>query len=354
MSTEREALVFCPDWSRDNPYQKQLYSGLTSLGVPCKGMQGRELTLDWLWENKATVKFLHFHWLFGIYDPKSTGLDSIKTRDFLIKVICARLMGYKIIWTVHNFVSHEPSHLKLETFLRKMMARLAHRVVVHCEYAKGLLHKSWRTPSHKIIVIPHGSYLDYYLNEISMKEARSQLGLEARDFIFLFFGMVRNYKGLRQLFSSYAEVQRVNPRAKLVIAGKPFNEAIKADIENFSRDHAVQSHLRFIPDEEVQLFFNAADAVVLPYQNILTSGAALLAFSFGKPLIVPGIGCIPELVNKTNGFTYNHDRELTETMLRALRHSDLSELGKNALDTARDLSWERLTNDLYLPMLTNL
>src|SRR5689334_13046943 len=120
----RTRLVYCPDWSRDNPYQKLLYASIDKLGTPCHGLAGRDLTVKWLRENKASVRFLHFHWLFGIYDPDNAGLDRAKARHFLFKIVVAKLLGYKILWTVHNFVSHEPSHLKLEIFVRKSMARL--------------------------------------------------------------------------------------------------------------------------------------------------------------------------------------------------------------------------------------
>jgi len=348
---KRNQLVYCPDWSRDNPYQKLLYKSISGIGVPCKGLQGKDFTFEWLFQNRQVVRFIHFHWLFGVYDPTNSGLDWKKARDFLLKILVARMLGYKVFWTVHNFISHEPSHVELEVFVRKNVARLVNKLMVHCNYARDLVHDQWGVNLSRIEVIPHGSYIGYYQNDASLEEARTRLSLSQDDFIFLFFGMVRTYKGLKQLIESFGEVRDINPKAKLVIAGKPLNDAVKADIEAMTEGKGILTFLRFIPDDEVQLFFNAANAVVLPYQNILTSGAALLALSFGKPIIIPSKGCIPELVNNQNGFPYGHDRELTETMLRAARETDLAGLGKKAWQTAEDLDWQLLADKKYKPLL---
>ena len=350
MKTERKSLVYFPDWSRDNPYQKLLYRAFTDSGVQCRGLPGCDFTVKWLLANKNTVKFIHFHWLFGIYDPGNNGLELNKAKNFLSRVIIAKLLGYKIIWTIHNFVSHEPSHIRLEILLRKSVAKLANYVIVHCNYAKDLVSKAWHVPTEKIHVIPHGSYIGYYKNDVSRKEARVKLNLPQSDFVFLFFGMVRNYKGLKQLLSSFGEISTINPSARLIIAGKPLNAQIKEELENICGER-ISLFLQYIPDDEVQFFFNAADAVVLPYQNILTSGSALLALSFGRPLIVPNMGCIPELITQNNGFTYHHERELSESMLRALRKGTDEGFEQSCIDSVKHLDWSLLVKTSYLPLL---
>lgn len=350
MKTNRKSLVYFPDWSRDNPYQKLLYRGLIDSGVPCHGLPGSGFTIKWLFENQDTVKFLHFHWLFGIYDPENNGLNWSKAKNFILRIIIAKSLGYKIIWTIHNFVSHEPSHIKLEILLRKITAQIADFVIVHCNYAKGLVNKEWHVQTEKIHVIPHGSYLGYYKNNVSRKEARDKLNLPQSDFVFLFFGMVRNYKGLKQLLSSFGDICTLNSRARLVIAGKPLNAQIAEELQNICGER-ISLFLQYIPDDEVQFFFNAADAVVLPYQNILTSGSALLALSFGRPLIVPNMGCIPELITQNNGFTYYHERELSETMLRALRKGTHEGFEQRCIDSVKHLDWDLIVKSSYLPML---
>lgn len=351
MNNIRNKLIFCPDWSRDNPYQKLLYKSISGLGIPCAGITGLDFTFKWLFTHQESVRFLHFHWLFGIYDPNSDGLDLKKAASFILKVLVAKLLGYKILWTVHNFISHEPTNVKLEIYLRKLLAAVADRVIVHCEHAKSLILNKWINEAQKIDVIPHGSYIGYYPNTTSRSGARLQIGLQESEYVFLFFGAIRNYKGLKQLLNSFDEVSMSFPNARLVIAGKPFGDAIKQELVELCRGKNISLHLRYIPEEEVQLYFNAADAIVLPYQNILTSGAVLLALSFGLPPIVPGKGCIPELINAMNGYPYEHERELTHTMFKAIKEGYKPEMRQEAYKVALSVDWDVLTKELYLPLL---
>jgi glycosyltransferase involved in cell wall biosynthesis/GT2 family glycosyltransferase len=341
-------LVYLPDWSKDNPYQKLLYSEISKAGLPCDGLQGRDFSFHWLWNNKKEVSHLHLHWLFGVYDPDSTGLNSKKAILFLLKIILARFLGYQVLWTVHNFISHEPSHLQLERVVRRAVARLASHPIVHCNYAKDLVRNNWKIADHKISVIPHGSYVGFYPDEVTRSEAREKLGIQGNSFTFLFFGMLRNYKGIRPLITAFLDVQKSYPAARLIIAGKPFSAEIKSDIEGMAQHDNISLFLQYIPDDEVQNFFNASDAVVLPYQNILTSGAAVLAITFAKPVIVPRKGCIPELISDDIGFLYEHERELTRTMLDAVeRRIDTEQIRALAVRTR----WDNIVNHYYTPLI---
>ena len=347
----RKGLVFFPDWSRDNPYQKLLYNAISKNNIPCQGCQGNDFTLRWLFSNRM-VKFIHLHWLFGIYDPKNNGLTYRKALMFVLKLLLGKMLGYRIFWTVHNFSPHESTHPRLEKWIRKKVSRFADAVIVHCNYAKELIIKHWRTREEIIKVIPHGSYIGYYPNSVSREEARRRLGFNDDHFTFLFFGMIRNYKGINTLIPSFAEIEKINPAIRLIIAGRPYNEAIKGEIETMVENNKnISCFLRYIPDEEVQYFFNASDAVVLPYQNVLTSGGAILALSFGKPVVIRGRGCIPELINDDTGFLYYHSTSLTQTMLRALRNFVGQRHKEKALDAAKELDWNTIVKKNYLPLL---
>jgi len=245
-------------------------------------------------------------------------------------------------------MSHEPSHLQLERIVRKAFARLSTHPIAHCNYAKELIKNNWKVADQRIFTIPHGSYLGFYPNKVTRSEAREKLGIQDDCFTFLFFGMLRNYKGSRPLIRSFLEVQKSHPAARLIIAGKPFNAEIKKNIELMAQHDNISLFLQFIPDDEVQNFLNASDVVVLPYQNILTSGAAILAITFAKPVIVPRKGCIPELISDEIGFLYEHERELTGTMLDAVNRRLAPEPIK-AL--AIKTKWENIVNDYYLPLI---
>jgi len=347
-------LLFLPDWSSSNPYQKLLYDALQVAGVTCSGMQGRGFTFRWLWSNRCTYKYIHFHWLFGIYDPENTGLTIKKSVTFLAKIIFARFLGFKVIWTVHNLVSHEPTNLKREFVLRKITSRMVNHVIVHCNYAKKKILSDWKLRKDKVSVIPHGSYIGYYPNSITRQEARETLSIGSSNFTFLFFGMLRNYKGIKQLVASFKKLKQQLPEIRLIIAGSPFNNVIQREIEKLAAFEGISLHLRYIPDDEVQCFFNAADVIVLPYHNILTSGGAILALSFGKPVIVPAIGCIPELINDETGFTYIDKAELLATMRNAAIKTDIRVMDNEAIMKAKLLTWDKVVSNYYLNLFSNI
>jgi len=113
----------------------------------------------------------------------------------------------------------------------------------------------------------------------------------------------------------------------------------------------ISLYLRYIEDNEVQVFFNACDIVVLPYLNILTSGAAVLALSFGRPVIAPDKGCIPELLNETMAFLYHNQNELTAAMASAATNQNIPIMSNKAREKAEQLRWRKIVADYYFPIL---
>jgi glycosyltransferase involved in cell wall biosynthesis len=104
----------------------------------------------------------------------------------------------------------------------------------------------------------------------------------------------------------------------------------------------------FIPDKDVQLYMNAADAVVLPFQDVLTSGSALLAMSFGKALILPRRGSLTEIVDNQGGLFY--DPKEKAGMYKALQQAltaDFSTMGKHNYEEVKRFSWDKIAQKTY-------
>lgn len=344
-------LAYFPDWSKANPYQKLLYEEINATGIDCCGFQGSEFSFAWIIKNKFKFEFIHLHWLHGIYFAQPKVLRWASIVVMILKIILAKFAGYKILWTVHNIVSHDSINSKQEITINKVIARVVNKVIVHCEYARGIIVDNWGIVANKIMVIPHGSYIGYYPNKCSHSDAKKRLKICEDEFIFLFFGMLRGYKGVKELLDSFEKVRRIKKNVHLVIAGKPQNEFIRREIEQISSDKNISLHLQHISDNDIQFFFNASDVVVLPYLNILTSGAAILALSFGKPVIAPAKGCLPELLDESNGFLYDNRKGLTSAMFDAATKENLSDMGKKAIERAKSLSWEKIVADHYIPIL---
>ena len=355
MSQNKPIISFFPDWSAGNPYQKLLYKSLEPYNIVAKGYHGLQFTLRWLIKNKRARHILHFHWLYGVYDPRCNQKHlRIKVLLFALKVILARLLGYNIWWTVHNITPHEKVYQKTDIWLNTLMAKICHRLIVHCQKAKQFVSKQWQCPESKISVIEHGSYYQYYPDTIERSKARKLCGLKTKGFTFLFFGMVKEYKGIPNLIRAFTQLQHDLPDAHLVIAGKPLNSDTTNLLINYVQNENIHLFLEQIPDEKIQIFFKAADIVVLPFTDILTSGSAILALSFGKAIILPNTGCLPELINDKTGFLFDNDDGLLKVMRDAVNTPTeiLWEMNEQALNTAKSLSWDNIASK-YIDALAN-
>lgn len=336
--------LFLPDGTKSNPYQRELAQALERYDVHVTLGNGVS-RLPILGAIRAHGKpdVLHLHWTHGFMVADSSAKTIIKAFRFLVELFIVRCLGIKIVWTVHNLLEHERRHPRLELFFNRILIRFYDQLIVHCSFAQEAVIQTYRLPDRlksKISVIPHGHYIDSYENQITQEQARTKLGLGKEDIAFLYFGQIRPYKGVPQLIDAFQKLKSL--RARLLIVGKPVNEAIRAELMARSQsDDRIRAFLKFVPDEEVQLYMNAADVMVLPYQDILTSGGALLAMSFGKAVIIPNIGCVPEVLDSQGGFLYdpNEGKGLLKAMERALE-ADLAAMGQHNFDRAKDLDWD--------------
>ncbi len=212
-----------------------------------------------------------------------------------------RAQGGRLVYTIHNLEPHEEVGRVDAWGMGRMMA-LADGIHVHDRSTADALAKmTGRTTG--VRVIPHGHYIGSYPCTVDREEARRILGLPSESFVYLNLGLMRPYKGLEELLLAFAA--NPDPALRLMIAGKPADPAYAERLRRLALDDPrVQLHPRFIAPEEVQFFMNAADACVLPYRQITTSGAAILAFSFGLPVIAPVIGAFPHLVAPGRGILY--------------------------------------------------
>ena len=146
-------------------------------------------------------------------------------------------------------------------------------------------------------LVQHPLY-DNFGEPVTKTEARKHLGLDEKDRLILFFGFIRQYKGLDLLLKAMADTRIKKENIKLVVAGE-FYEDDKAYLQ-LIRDNNLQEQVilktNFIPDSEVKYFLCSGDCVVQPYKNATQSGVTPLAYHFEKPMIVTNVGGLPSLV----------------------------------------------------------
>lgn len=296
---------FLPHFKK-NPYQAELAEALIHEDMVVHFAS--ETTISYRIDTNAPLPdILHLHWVSPLI--LGTGNDSsMKTLSnslmFLRSVSHLKWCSVPVVWTVHNILSHERFHHRIELFSRRFLAQLCDALIVHCHQAEKEVKKMYWVSGSKIRIIPHGSYDKSYPNKVSRTKARKILGLSS-ELMYLIFGQIRRYKGLSKAIDAYLSLKLRQPSA-LFIVGSPTDKQYLHELRSIC-DGLPNIRLipRYVPDHEVQIFMNAADIIVCPYEDILTSGMVILAMSFGKITVAPAIGCIPETTKKYRAVLYN-------------------------------------------------
>ena len=335
-------VVFLPDSTEYNPYQANLADALDEDVI--LGREARLLPILCIVREAEDVSVVHFHWLDPYIFRKTGPRTAAVLLLTVLQLIVIRLQGIPVVWTVHNVLSHGSRYPRLERWFKHAFVRFgfcAH-AFVHCENVEDRLIEECSLPEsvrQRVTVIPHGHYLDNYENEISRDEARLDLGYGEDESVFLFFGQIKPYKGVFHLLETFKSID--DPDYRLLVVGNPSTESIERELrERSAGDDRIRSVLRFVPDEEIQRYMNAADAVVLPYTQVTTSGSAILVMSFGKAIIIPRMGCVPEILDEAGALIYPPEAEhgLRNALMEA-KHRDLLSMGRHNTRQVRQYDW---------------
>lgn len=317
-NTEKKTVVFIP-FLDENPYQKLLGESLQAHGIQVKGgFSLGNLSIKKVGEPGAETA-IHLHWLPTFPE---TLLGSLKLTIYLLRLWLQRILGKKIVWTVHNLYSHECAFPNSEKKLGRGIFRIATSVIVHSESAANTVREEFAkaNDADKICIIPHGNYIGVYPNSITPSVARKQLSLPEDADVFLFLGYIRPYKGVNDLVDAFVSIR--NENARLVIAGRPYDDTTIAMLKARSNnDPRIIFCPGFIDDKDMQLYFNAANVVVFPYREVLTSGAIILGMSFGKACVAPRLGCIPDYLDEQGAFLYDFKPADVSTLADALQRA---------------------------------
>lgn len=313
----KRGILFFPDWSRSNPYQKLFYASLVqNYGIRVKGYKQEQFVKQVLDENREGFAYIHLHWLHALMNVnREDGAD-----DLLANLKHAKNLGYRIVYTAHNILSHDGEFLDRELRFRRKIAAYFDHVLVHGELAKRRVIDEIGVDPGKIHVMPHGTYQGYYPNHVTREAARQKLGIGHDKFVFQFFGHIKGYKGVDALLDAYKKIRSKRNDVVLLIAGRVSDKESESKILAYAKaDASVLLNLGFVTDEDVQHYFNAADIVMLPYKRILTSGAALLSVTFERPIIAPRSGLIPELIeNGKQGYLFEDYGDMLALMEQAV------------------------------------
>jgi len=229
--------------------------------------------------------------------------------DRTLLMIYYRLVGKKIVFTAHNVnaAKRDGKDSWLNRLTLRIQYRLVHHIFVHTKRMEQDLLADFKVPQEKVSVIPFGLNETFPSTALTGKEARRRLRLPEDARTVLFFGRIAPYKGLEYLVSAFTELARKDDRLHLIIAGKiesgcsAYCKKIQGSIRANGIVERTVERIGWIPDNEVEVYFKAADVVVIPYTNIFQSGVPFLAYSFGLPVVATDVGSLKEDV--TDGET---------------------------------------------------
>jgi len=326
-------------------YPEFLYPGGTKTNEPTPEINNVNILNKLTWYNpfswisvgfKINTDILHVQWWSWFLAPV-----------YLTTLSIAKMRGKRIIMTIHNVKPHEKSFLK--NFLNNSVINLADEYIVHNEdnkekfvqYAKG----------KKIYVTAIGLDIKKTINQ---KEARKKLNIPLNSKVLLFFGNIRDYKGIDVLLESFKELSSKNKDLILVVAGQCWEKSIK---EKLKQNNIIYSG-GFISSEDVTNYFSACDLAVYPYKYFDASSAAGAdAISYGKPLVITNVGGLPELVKDKNIIAKPSDADsLTKAIIYSLNNKNKKNLEQDSKRIAKQFSWKDIaqkTREVYGNGITN-
>ena len=250
---------------------------------------------------KAKPKLFHILWN-----------NKFQLFDCTLLMLYYKLLGKRVVFTAHNVNAgkRDENDSWLNRMSLNVQYRLSDHIFVHTEGMKSEMAFEFRIPDSKISVIPFGINNTVPNTLLSHSQAKGQLGISKDDKVLLFFGNIAPYKGLEYLVAAFNELLKEDGNYRLLIVGSPKGPAtywnqIRRGIETSGIADRVIEKIEYVPDEETELYFKAADVLILPYTHVFQSGVLFLGYSFGLPAIAAGVGSLKEeIIEGETGFVF--------------------------------------------------
>ncbi|MEW1958805.1 glycosyltransferase [Kineococcus sp. NPDC059986] len=250
----------------------------------------------------------------------------------LLASAVARLVGHRVVLTVHNIAGHDVRRRRAEKGLWAVLGALATHV--HCFTRAGAEEFLAVTPTARrarVVVIPHGHYRDVVGQVPSSEHSRSDLGVPTSGEVVTLFGKLKAYKGVSTLVDALAGCDASAP-VHLLLAGAPADEETRTYLAGVQRRTATTVLPRYLSQSELTAAIAACDLVVLPYARVTNSGSALMALSVGRPVLLPRTPVFEELQTEVG-------REWVHLYDGQLDGSDVEHALADPAAGRPDLSW---------------
>lgn len=200
---------------------------------------------------------------------------------------------------------------------------------------------------------PHPLY-DNFGEKVEREVALNKLQLQPDFYYILFFGLIRDYKGLDLLIEAFADARFRNLKVKLIIAGEFYSDEEKYTtlIEKHKLTNYIEMHNRFIPDPEVGWYFGAADIIAQPYKSATQSGVTQIGYHFEKPMLVTNVGGLAEIIpdEKVGYVVEPKPKAVADKLIDFFENKRANEFYENLIIEKKKYTWNTMTesiNELY-------
>lgn len=273
----------------------------------------------------------------------------------LFKVILAKIFLFKVLLITHDISSlcEDDSN-----FNRKVIFNiLADKIIVHNQFSFSEISRIVsQSTIKKIHIIKHGNYILFTQNEVTRDYALEKLKLNPDNRYILFFGQIKKVKGLDVLLKA---MSFVDENIKLIIAGRPWEDDFlhyQKIIDDLGIQRRIVKYIRYIDNEERDLFFRSSDAIIIPYSVIYSSAVLLMGMGFGLPVIATDLQPIREIIRgNENGILFEKGDafSLAKKINNLLQDENLMiKIRVNAINTIKnEYSWDKIAEE-YMEILT--
>jgi D-inositol-3-phosphate glycosyltransferase len=237
--------------------------------------------------------------------------NKIELFDRTLLMAYYKLCGKKIAFTAHNVnqARRDAKDSLLNRITLRIQYRLCDHIFVHTKKMKDELCQDFGVAEKAVTVIRHPINDAFPDTDLTPSEAKRQLGLQENEKAVLFFGRIRPYKGIEHLLAAFHPLAANHSNYRLIIAGEPkkgseeYRNEIEQTVNTEFTPGQIIMKMRFIPDDEMEVYLKAADVLILPYKEIFQSGVLFLAYSFGLPVVATDVGSFrEEIVEGRTGF----------------------------------------------------
>lgn len=259
--------------------------------------------------------------------------------------IAKRNKKTKIVSILDNIVPHEKrwgDKLLAKYFVKSVDAFVAMSKSVKDDLA------AFDTVKPRLLM-PHPVF-DNFGSKIDRKTALLFLKLDENQRYMLFFGIIRDYKGLDLLLQAFSDERFKCLNVKLIVAGEFYNDEER--YRKMEQDLNLKDRIiwfdKFIPDSEVRYFFNAADIIVQPYKSATQSGVTQIGYHFERPMLVTDVGGLKEIIpdGKVGYVVKPQADSIAEALLDFFTHDRMKEFEDNLKEEKKKYSWANMTHGI--------